>query len=188
MSLATFTRRPDARFLALFGLILVASFFVLALRPVDAAVVQPYTALVTRASGAVLGALGEEITVRGSKLVSPRFSVVIHNGCNGLVTSLIFAAGVLAFPARTAAKLIGLGVGLLGLQLVNLVRIVALFFTGVFLPDLFGQAHIFVWQSIVILSGVALWLLWARRCGAQSASLATSRREAPESPASAEGS
>ncbi len=156
-------QRPDARFLILFAATLGVSFTVIALRPVNDAFVVPYTGLVARMSGVVLALLGEDIRVNGCELASPRFAVVIYNGCNGLVTSLIFIAGVVAFPARARAKLIGLLGGLLAIQLVNLVRIVALFYTGVFAPRLFGQSHIFVWQSIVILSGVALWLLWARR-------------------------
>jgi len=94
---------------------------------------------------------------------SPRFAVTIYNGCNGLITSLIFIAGVLAFPARTTAKLIGVAGGLLAIQVVNLVRIVSLFYIGIFLPDWFNDAHIFVWQSLVILAGVALWVIWANR-------------------------
>ena len=45
-------------------------------------------------------------------LKSPRFAVTIYNGCNGLITSLIFISGVLAFPARWRAKLIGVVGGL----------------------------------------------------------------------------
>ena len=55
------------------------------------------------------------------------------------------------------------------------VRIVALFYTGVFLPDYFNESHIFVWQSVVILAGVALWVVWARWASAPDES---ARREA----------
>ena len=51
--------------------------------------------------------------------------------------------------------------GLFAIQIINLVRIVSLFYIGVFLPELFSQSHIFIWQSVVILAGVALWVIWA---------------------------
>lgn len=156
-------RRPEVRFIALFLGLLVLASAIVGLRPVDAAVVAPYTAAVARVSGGVLALLGEDAVVRGSEISSPRFTVVVYNGCNGLVTSLIFAAAVVAFPAAWRARLVGLAAGLVAIQLVNQVRIVSLFYVGVFLPRYFNEAHVLVWQSIVILFGVTLWLLWARR-------------------------
>jgi exosortase H (IPTLxxWG-CTERM-specific) len=157
--------RPDARFVLLFMGILAVCFSVLALRPVNDAVVVPYTEMVARVSGAALTLLGEEMTIDGCDLSSPRFAITIYNGCNGLITSLIYVAGVLAFPAGPRDKLIGLGFGLVAIQLVNLVRIVSLFYIGVYLPRFFSQAHVFVWQTLVILAGVALWVVWAQRWG-----------------------
>ena len=157
--------RPDARFVIVFMAILVISFSVVALRPVNDSVVVPYTGLVARVAGVVLTLCGEEMTIAGCDLSSPRFSVTIYNGCNGLMTSLIYVAGVLAFPASLRGKLIGLAFGLAAIQGINLVRIVSLFYIGVYLPELFSQAHIFVWQSLVIVAGVALWIVWAQRWG-----------------------
>jgi exosortase H (IPTLxxWG-CTERM-specific) len=151
---------PEARFLILFLFILGASFTVVALRPVDSTVITPFTAFIARISGFALRLLGEDAAVNGCAVSSPRFAVTIYNGCNGLITSLIFISGVLAFPARWSAKLIGIVGGLLAIQLINLVRIVSLFYVGVFLPQYFNDAHIFVWQSLVILFGVSLWIVW----------------------------
>ncbi len=155
--------KPEARFLILYLLFLGASFTVIALNPVNDAIVVPYTTLVARMSGEILGALGEDISINGCLLQSPRFAVTIYNGCNGLITSIIFLAGVFAFPARPINKIIGIAGGLLSIQVINLIRIVSLYYIGVFLPNLFDTSHIVIWQSIVILSGVALWIVWATR-------------------------
>jgi len=154
-------RRPEARFLVLFLAILGSSFTIIALRPVDTALVAPYTAFIARLSGSALRLLGEQATVAGCVVSSPRFAVTIFNGCNGLITSLIFISGVLAFPARWSAKAIGVVGGLLAIQLINLVRVVSLFYIGIYFPALFNDAHIVIWQSVVILAGVALWIAWA---------------------------
>jgi exosortase H (IPTLxxWG-CTERM-specific) len=165
-SLQSLWQRPDARFLVLFLGILLLAFTTIALQPVNDAVVIPYTAFVARISGAVLGLLGEDITVAGCELRSPRFAVTIYNGCNGLITSLIFASGVLAFPASWRAKAAGVVGGLLAIQVINQVRIVSLYYIGVFLPDYFDESHILIWQSLVILAGVGLWVAWARAAAA----------------------
>lgn len=166
-SLRILWQRPDARFLVLFLGILLAAFTTIALQPVNDAVVIPYTAFVARISGAVLSVLGEDITVAGCKLSSPRFAVTIYNGCNGLITSLIFASAVLAFPASWRAKAAGVVGGLLAIQVINQVRIVSLFYIGVFLPEYFDESHILIWQSLVILAGVGLWIAWARLAAAE---------------------
>ncbi len=161
MNLRDLWRRPDTRFLFLFLIILGLSFTVVALRSVNDAVVVPYTALIARVSGAILRLFGESATVSGCIVSSPRFAVEIFNGCNGLITSLIFVSGVLAFPAKWPAKVIGVIGGLLAIQVINMVRIVSLFYVGVFFPALFNDAHIYIWQSVVILAGVGLWIGWA---------------------------
>lgn len=165
-SLRSLWQRPDTRFLVLFLGILLGAFTTIALQTVNDAVVIPYTAFIARVSGALLGLLGEDITVTGCKLASPRFAVTIYNGCNGLITSLIFVSGVLAFPATWRAKAIGIVGGLLAIQVINQIRIVSLFYIGVFLPDYFDESHILIWQSLVILAGVGLWIAWARAAAA----------------------
>jgi exosortase H (IPTLxxWG-CTERM-specific) len=162
----TLWRRPESRFLILFLSILGISFTVVALRPVNDAFVVPYTTLIAKVSGIILGLLGEDITINGCVLRSPRFAVTIYNGCNGLITSLIFVSGVLAFPARWSAKVIGFIGGLLAIQAINLVRIISLFYIGIYFPKLFNSSHIFIWQSLVILAGVTLWITWAHLFGA----------------------
>jgi len=163
MNLRQLWERPEARFLIVFLTVLGSSFIVIALNPVNDAIVLPYTAFVARVSGAALRVLGEPAVVTGCVVSSPRFAVTIYNGCNGLITSLIFIAGVLAFPARWTAKLVGVVGGLVLIQILNLVRILSLFYIGIYLPDHFNDAHIYIWQSLVIVAGVALWVVWANR-------------------------
>jgi exosortase H (IPTLxxWG-CTERM-specific) len=155
--------RPDTRFLVLFLVILGSGFAAIALHPVNDNFVVPYTALIARVSGAILNLFGEQATVSQCIVSSPRFAVEIYNGCNGLITSLILVSGVLAFPARWTAKVIGVVGGLLAIQIINLVRIISLFYIGVFFPAFFNDAHVFIWQSVVILAGVGLWIFWASR-------------------------
>jgi len=160
--MAKVRHRPEIRFLVIFVMLLAISFTVIAVRQVNDAFVVPYTTLVARVSGTALSLLGEEITVSGCDLRSPRFAVTIYNGCNGLITSLIVLSGILAYPAPRRAKLVGVVAGLSIIQIVNLIRIVSLYYIGALMPEFFNASHIVVWQSMVILTGVALWIVWAR--------------------------
>lgn len=162
-ALRDFLRTPAGRFVGLYALILTVGFTVLALRPVNDSVVNRYTTFVAQQARLALVVLGEHATVQGQVLTSPRFSVAIHNGCNGLEAILIFMCGVAAFPSPWRRKLMGVAVGFVAIQLFNIVRIVALFYTGVFRPGWFGASHVFVWQSLVIIFAVGLWVLWVQR-------------------------
>ncbi|MEX1310238.1 MAG: hypothetical protein AB1Z65_07465, partial [Candidatus Sulfomarinibacteraceae bacterium] len=99
MDLRTLWRRPESRFLILFLSILGISFTVIALRPVNDAFVIPYTTMVAKIAGNILKLIGEDITISGCDLRSPRFALTIYNCCNGLITRLILISRVHAFPA-----------------------------------------------------------------------------------------
>ncbi|MFP3940401.1 MAG: exosortase H [Acidobacteriota bacterium] len=156
-------RRRQVVFLVLFGALLAGGFTLLSVNWVNDHVVEPFTAGVATASRVALNLSGQGVAQDGTVLRNERFAVNIENGCNGVETMIIFMAAVLAFPASWRSRLAGLGIGLLAIQGVNLVRVVALFLTGSYLPSLFDASHTVIWQTLVILSGVLLWLLWASR-------------------------
>jgi exosortase H (IPTLxxWG-CTERM-specific) len=156
-------RRRQVLFLVVFAVLLAGGFALLSVNWVNDHAVEPFTAGVAAASGVALDLIGQGVSREGTVIRNERFAVNIENGCNGIETMLIFMAAVLAFPAPWKARLAGLGLGLVAIQAVNLVRVVALFLTGAYLPSLFDTSHTVIWQTLVILSGVLLWLLWASR-------------------------
>ncbi|MCX7896033.1 MAG: exosortase H [Thermoanaerobaculum sp.] len=162
-TLRAFLKTPAGQFLARYVVILVVGFAIMALKPVNDKIINPYTSFVAEEGAFALRLFGEDARVHNQILSSSRFAVAIYNGCNGLEAILIFGCGVLAFPTPWPRKLLGLLLGFLGIQLFNVVRIVALYYTGVFRPQWFSTAHVLVWQSLVILFAVSLWVLWVQR-------------------------
>lgn len=156
-------RRRSLAFLARFGALLVVFYVVIALRPVNDRVIVPFTAGIARVSGALLTALGERVSVEGTEIRSPGFAVQIENGCNGLETILLFASAVLAFPASPARRAFGLLLGFAAIEVFNLLRVASLFWVGEHRPSLFSTFHTVLWQSLVVLFGVLLFLFWAAR-------------------------
>jgi exosortase H (IPTLxxWG-CTERM-specific) len=158
--------RREITFLAVFLVLLGGSFTLISVQWVNDHAIEPFTAGIARVSGAVLDLLGQNVTMQGTIIRNSRFAVNIRNGCNGVEAMLIFLAAVLAFPASWRSRLLGLGLGILAIQVVNLIRVVALFLTGIYFPRLFDASHTVVWQTLVILSGVLLWIFWANRFAA----------------------
>lgn len=157
------SHRQEISFLTIFVIILGGGFLLISLNPVNDHVIEPFTALVARASGLSLDLIGQDVTMHGTVIRNRRFGVNIKNGCNGVETLIIFTAAVLAFPTGWRQRISGLILGSLAIQLVNLIRVVALFLTGVYFPDFFDASHTTVWQTVVILFGVLLWVFWANR-------------------------
>ena len=165
-------RRRSLGFLARFLGLLVVFYLAVAARPVNDAVIVPFTAGIARVSGAMLNVLGEAVTVAGTEIRSPSFAVNIENGCNGVETALLFGSAVLAFPAPWKRRLLGLALGFAAIQAVNLVRVISLFWIGAHRPSLFSASHTVLWQSAVVLCGVLLFLLWASRIERRPAAVA----------------
>ena len=155
--------RKEIQFLVLFVVLLGAGFTLISVHWVNDHVIEPFTGGIAHASGAALNLLGQNVTMQGTVIRNARFAVNIRNGCNGVEAMLIFLAAVLAFPASWKSRLAGLGLGILAIQVVNLVRVVALFLTGIYFPKIFDTSHTVIWQTIVILFGVVLWIFWANR-------------------------
>lgn len=122
--------------------------------------IRGYLALYAEASGGLLRLLGFQATVTG-QTISGDFSVTVVKGCDAMEPKALFIAAVMAFPAAWRRRLIGIVVGLAALISVNLFRIVSLYWIGARAPDWFDVMHLEVWQTILVLISIGLWVLWA---------------------------
>ena len=48
------------------------------------------------------------------------------------------------------------------MQAVNLIRVVSLFFLGQWNYQVFEFAHLYMWQALIMLDVLVVWLLWMR--------------------------
>jgi exosortase H (IPTLxxWG-CTERM-specific) len=155
--------RQGVRFALGFLAWVLAFALVLQFDAVTLGFVRPYTERIARAAGFALDLMGERTRVQGTLLHSPRFAVNIYHGCNGLLATSIYLAAVLAFPATWRERAIGAAIGIPAIQVLNLLRILTLYYIGIHWPGVFAAAHGYVWQSIVILLSMAVWIYWAER-------------------------
>ena len=156
--------RKALKFLALFALIFGVLYFFFGIAPgVRNGIIKPYTEFLAKAVAAIVNLFGEGATVRGTMVESPRFSIQIAMGCDGVEASSLFMAGVLAFPASRRAKLIGAVAGIPLIHVINLARLVGLYYAGVYLPSIVEEVHVYVAQTIVILLSTAILIFWLDR-------------------------
>jgi exosortase/archaeosortase family protein len=82
-----------------------------------------------------------------------------------LIVSFVFA--VLASPSAVGllARVPYLLMGTLLLLAMNFVRIVSLYYIGIYYEEAFDIMHIDVWQAVFIFVPLVMWITWARRTG-----------------------
>lgn len=119
------------------------------------------------ATSAVLRAFGCATVAQGTTVVSAQFGISVVTACTGLFATGLYLIAVLLFPASWRARLSGCIVGVCVLFVVNVVRLVSLYYVGVHWPSVLDAVHQVVWQSLVIAIVVAMWLLWAGRASRQ---------------------
>ena len=120
-------------------------------------------ALIAGATGSILSLFSSNIQVVGTNISSPDFSMGIITACTGLVAMAIFSSAVLAYPSSIGKKAEGIVLGIVGLFIFNLARMVGLFMVGSYLPGFFNIAHYIVGQSLIILLAIGLWLFWLEK-------------------------
>ena len=122
---------------------------------------KPLLNFTASATGSIANLFGASADVDGSMVSSSEFSMSIVLGCTALIPTAIFLAAVLAYPCTIRRKLIGIGLGIVALFVLNLVRTVSLFFIGSNASrSFFDTAHFLIWQPVMILIAIVLWLFW----------------------------
>ena len=155
------------RFLLIFLGWVILLFALELLRPVEEHAVQPFTAALATASASLMQPFDSSVASAGKVLYNTQsgFAVAIEAGCNGVEAMLILVAAMLAWPASAKQRLVGIGVGTLSVQLLNLVRIITLYYLGQWSPTLFEWAHLYLWQALIMLDVLVVWLLWLHWMG-----------------------
>ncbi|HWN97949.1 MAG TPA: exosortase H [Blastocatellia bacterium] len=161
----TANRKP-LRFLALFVLIFAACYLLFGVTPgIRLGVIKPYTEFLANAVAAIINVFGAGATTNGALVSSPRYSIDIAMGCDGVEASCLYLAGVLAFPTSWRARLIGVAFGVPLIHAINLARLVGLYYVGIYLPSVADEVHVYVAQTIVILLSTAILIFWLERFG-----------------------
>ena len=154
-----------ARFFIIFTVLLVGLFTLEILQPAEKYVILPFTSLIADISVWIVLLFDDNVIATGNVIRDSvnGFGVRIERGCNGLESVIILFAAIFAFPAPLKSKLIGFVIGFFAIQFLNLVRIISLFYLGQWNFTVFEWFHLYLWQALIILDALVVWLIWLRR-------------------------
>ena len=125
---------------------------------------EAYLRLIAGTTAGVLQVFGDDARVTGTSIFSSRFSLNIERGCDAIQVSAFFVFAVLAWPASVSRwrRATGVALGTLVLLTLNLVRIVSLYYTGIYLPGAFDRLHLDVWQPGFVVLALLFWMIWVQ--------------------------
>jgi len=106
---------------------------------------------------------GLTVRVSGRVVSLSNFSIEVVGECTGLYEMLIFLAAMIAYPSSWNKKLIGAGLGIPFLYVINIVRMVFIVIVGNWSPKTFDFMHLYFWQVAMILIIVSTWILWIEK-------------------------
>jgi exosortase H (IPTLxxWG-CTERM-specific) len=152
------------RFFVTFVALLVV-LFGLELTPwVQEYLVAPWTNAVATVSAGLVTLIDPGVAAIGKIIRSTAngFAVTIEAGCNGVEATIVLVAAMLAFPAPWSRKLLGIAAGIVAVQGLNIVRVISLFYLGQWNFQVFEWAHLYVWQALIMLDVLVVWLVWVR--------------------------
>lgn len=115
------------------------------------------------AASSTLNLFGASTYANGAIVSSSDFTFRVTPECTSIIFTGIFISIVLAWPSKIREKLIGIAIGIAVLLFLNLVRLITLFYIGSAFPDFLDIAHFFLWQILMILLTIGLWLLWSAK-------------------------
>jgi len=152
------------RFFVLFTILLIGLFTLEILQPAEKYVIIPFTSFIADISVWIVQFFDDNVEAYRNVIrnATTGFGVRIERGCNGVEAVIILFAAIFAFPAPIKNKLIGFTIGFFAIQLLNLVRIVSLFYLGQWNQVAFEWFHLYLWQALIILDALVVWLVWLR--------------------------
>lgn len=152
------------RFVAGFLLCLLLGFGLLEAPFAQPALNRGTTTLVELSAGLVR-LCGGHAAARADVLVNPAsgFSIEVKNPCNASNVTLLLWAAILSFPAPWIRKGQGLLAGTAVIHALNLLRIVSLFYLGQYNMGWFDFAHLYVWESVLMVATMAIFGVWVQR-------------------------
>jgi len=161
------------RFVMTFLLILIALFTVEMLNPVQEHVITPFTSLLAHLSAVLILPFDNSVIAYGKVLQfkDSGFAVSIEAGCNGVEATIVLIAAICAFPASW--RLIAISLGFLAIQVLNIVRIISLFYLGNWNLEYFSWIHLYLWPALIMLDVLVVFIFYLRYLSKQTQPLET---------------
>jgi exosortase/archaeosortase family protein len=146
-----------ARFAIIAGVFLVLYGFPYAQYGMSQAWLDVYLGSYAKAVGWVLGLVEGNVQVVGTGIFG-KASLQIVRSCDAMEINILLAAAILAFPGPPLKKALALALGLAGVALLNVTRIVTLYYVLLGRQGAFEFLHLELWPLVMVVAAAALFI------------------------------
>lgn len=123
---------------------------------------DPWVELTVRAVLSLLHGLNIEAVRAATVIHHPNgFAYEVYYRCTGVLPVAVLTILMMAACVPLRHKLFGLAVGIPVLILLNLMRLVHLFYIGIHRPAAFDLAHGVLWEAAIMVAALGLWWCWS---------------------------
>jgi exosortase/archaeosortase family protein len=155
-----FKSHPLIHFISLFSVSLLLLQIILHLP----FIAQPLTWLTTRITWQILAGIGLPVTMEGFFIMSPRaVNMEIIYECTGIYGIMVYLSAIIATHAPIILKLKGIWFGLIIIWIMNLVRLVSIYWITYEYPPIFDFLHTYFWQFFLILIVILTYIGWHKK-------------------------
>ena len=105
--------------------------------------------------------MGEGVEGRGEALVASQMALGRARGWGAVGPAALFCGAVLAARGAFSSRCVAVVVGTMLLMVLNLLRILSLYYVGAYYRPAFDVVHLDVWQALFIFLAILFWALWA---------------------------
>lgn len=139
--------------------------FAILLVPFTQPVFERATADLVTICAFVVRLFGGHAAAQHNVLLNPAsgYSIEVKDTCNASNVTLMLWAAILSFPAHWKQKAKGLLLGTAAVHLLNLIRIISLFYLGQYKTSWFDFAHLYVWEGLIMLGTMVIFSLWVQK-------------------------
>lgn len=157
------------RYMLLYFTVLVALFVIETTPWAQSFTVSTWTQFLADFSGRLMQYFDDKVVIQGSDIrnATTGYAVSIKSGCNGVEAAMILAAAILAYPAPWFRKVAGVIVGCMAIQVLNILRIISLYYLGEWSSEALKIAHLYVWPGLIILDALIIFLVWIYWLGSE---------------------
>ena len=133
-------------------------------------VLDPVTNALAHVTELVLRHMHIPVARHGNVLAHPDgFSYRIDYACSGVRPAMLIAVTLLVLPASWSARIAGFCIALAGIEALNLVRLVHLYWIGIADPENFYLAHRVLWNAVAIAAVSVFLCAWIAITGVNRA-------------------
>ena len=159
-----FFAEPMIRFTVIFLFLLLSLFLLNITEVVRQAAIIPFTSGIASFCSWLVQLFDANVVAQGDVIRNSKtgLAIQIAPGCNGVEALIIMFSAIMAFPSSWLYKLKGIALGFLAIQGLNTIRIISLFYLLQWDKDWFEWFHLYLWQALIILDALVVWLIWLR--------------------------